>query len=176
MRMTRDEISEAKPYVPDLSAVLSTIGSMICNIEIKNWPFPESPIHDPTQRAASLLADLMHTHDTSTIIVSSFDVGAIGVFRELSPHVETGWLTSGVAFPEALSMAVALGHPWMHCHDHQLGSDPGIAIAAAHDAELRVNVWTVDDAARWGELADGHADALITNDPRRFREWQAQRS
>ena len=40
---------------------------------------------------------------------------------------------------------------------------PGVELA--HDAGLRVNVWTVDDPARMVELADMGVDGIVTNVP-----------
>lgn len=174
--MLRQEVRDARPDIPDLTDVLDLLRSRVCNIEIKNWPMPESPIHDPDQRAATLLASLLSRRDASAVIVSSFDVGAVEAFRSGAPHVESAWLTSGIPFAEALQFAQDLGVPWMNCDDAQLRTTAAEKIGSAHDVAIRVAVWTVDDPARWAELVDGHIDAIITNDPRRFRAWQEQQS
>ncbi len=174
--LTRAAVREARPNIPDLTDALDVLGSRVCNIEIKNWPMVESPIHDPNQRAAGLLAELFEHRDSSTAIVSSFDVGAVDRFQSLAPQVEAAWLTSGIEFAEALAFATDLCVPWLNCNGAQLLVDAQEKIGSAHDVGIRIAVWTVDDQEQWKQLVDGRVDAIITNDPRRFREWQEQQS
>jgi glycerophosphoryl diester phosphodiesterase len=52
---------------------------------------------------------------------------------------------------------------WVH---HGLAS---VALAeAAHDSGCMLVAWTVDDAARMGELQEMGVDGICTNDPRLF--------
>jgi glycerophosphoryl diester phosphodiesterase len=48
-------------------------------------------------------------------------------------------------------------------HPHHALLD-GAAVAAAHDAGLRVNTWTADDPDRIRELAGWGVDGIVTND------------
>ncbi|NIP13305.1 MAG: hypothetical protein GWM88_00610, partial [Pseudomonadales bacterium] len=52
-----------------------------------------------------------------------------------------------------LSEIAGRGHLWVLPGDELLGEAPEAAIAAAHDAGLRMMVWTVDDPLRIAALA-----------------------
>ncbi len=172
---TRAELLKIAPHVPELSEVLDVVSSIFCNIEIKTVPLPGYVGHDPEHRTAHAVANVLQHHpELDRLIISSFDADALAIVRTNVPSATTGWLTAGISFQDALGFAQIFGHPWIHLHHEMLGTDPEAALVEAHDAGLLVNVWTVDQEARWEQL-DGLVDVLITNDPHRFRQWKAQR-
>jgi glycerophosphoryl diester phosphodiesterase len=173
---TRDAVRKGAPWVPDLADALETVSGIACNIEIKNSPFPESPLFDPEQRVARLLAEILPSTEASGIFVSSFDAAAVARLRAQRVDLESAWLTAGIPFDQALSFVLNAGHDWMNPSDAQLGDQAEEYIAAAHDAGVRIAVWTVDDPGRWSELVAAEADIVITNEVRKLRLLPAQRS
>jgi glycerophosphoryl diester phosphodiesterase len=146
-------------HVPLLEPVIRNCVSMVVNVEIKNARSDFS--HDPHQGAAHgvvELADKLGLGDQ--LLVSSFGMKAIDTVRSLDARIKTAFITDkGI---EALDLVVERGHGAVH---------PGAAIvdeayvAAAHERNLTVNVWTVDDPARIRELRDLGVDGIVTNVP-----------
>ncbi len=67
--------------------------------------------------------------------------------------------------PTPRRTAAAHGHEWVN-PDFRAALAAGRAgIQAAHDAGVRVSVWTVDDRADARELAVAGVDIIITNAP-----------
>jgi glycerophosphoryl diester phosphodiesterase len=83
--------------------------------------------------------------------------------REIAPEVATGLLSFDLSLPDAvIGVATGGGHAALNPWDHFVTAD---LVAQAHDAGLEVNVWTVDDPARWDELVAFGVDGIITNVP-----------
>jgi glycerophosphoryl diester phosphodiesterase len=91
--------------------------------------------------------------------VSSFDLEAVLAVRAIAPETTLALIGEG---PQMLPPAIEHRLPWIHCHRTTLDER---LVAAAHAADIRLNVWTVDDPAemlRWQGMG---VDKLCTNQP-----------
>lgn len=147
-------------HVPTLEAALDACRGMVVNIEIKNVPIdvdfdPDCTLADQT---VALLRDRGGVDD---VLVSSFHLGTIDRIKALAPDVATGFLTfvepSAV---DSVRLAVDRGHEAIH--PHYAFVDEAL-MAAAHDAGLAVNVWTVDEPDTMRALADLGVAGVVTN-------------
>jgi glycerophosphoryl diester phosphodiesterase len=159
------DLRKAHPHVPTLDEMLTVSGDLLIDVEIKNSPIDAD--YDPTHRAVDVVASWIATHRLSSrTVVTSFNWESIARMRAQGPGVSTGQLLEGPIGVEELVAAIAdAGHEWVLPSDSMLGPDPDAAISAAHDAGLRVGVWTVDQPARMVTLAATGVDAIVTNDP-----------
>jgi len=157
------EASTLPDHVPLLDAALDACHGMVVNIEIKNVEV--DPDFDPDQLLARSVVELVHERDAAgDVLVSCFGLAAIDRVRALDPAVPTGYLASARSDQmAALQRAIEGGHAAFHPYD--LVVNPAL-VAAAHDAGVAVNVWTVDDPDRIRWLAhECGVDAIITNVP-----------
>lgn len=155
--------AELPAHVPLLDAALDACAGMIVNIEIKNVEV--DPDFDPDQFLSRAVVDLVRERGASgEVIVSCFGLAAIDRVRSLDPSIATGYLASARWDQRgALQRAIDGGHSAFHPYDLVVNPD---LVAAAHDAGVAVNVWTVDDPDRIRWLAhDCGVDAIITNVP-----------
>ncbi len=104
----------------------------------------------------------------SRVVLSSFEPSLLRLLRS------TGWALALICRTEperSLRRAVALGcRSWHPFH----GVVTPRLIARAHDAGLRVCVWTVDDLRRARQMARWGVDGFFTNHPARFRHFGEQ--
>lgn len=161
-RLIRDTNSKQLPAeVPTLAAVLETCEGMFVNIEIKNDP--DDADFDLEHAIVPELLKLLRGRDISTILVSSFDMTAINAVHDVAPYIPTGFLTTArVGAEVSVGRAAAHGHKAVHPSNDIVTAK---WVATAHEAELTVNVWTVDDPKRIVELVAMGVDAVITNVP-----------
>ena len=156
-------VADLPASVALLDAALEACAGMVVNIEIKNVPVDVD--HDPTeQMAEAVVARVADLGRRDTVVVSSFSLDTIDRVRALDPAVPTGYLTSPRWNQvEALQRAVDGGHGHFHPMDPVVNAE---LVRLAHDAGMRVNVWTVDDPDRMRWLVDEcGVDAVITNVP-----------
>jgi glycerophosphoryl diester phosphodiesterase len=148
------------PHVPLLDAALDACGDLVVNVEIKSDP--AEPGFDESRWLAAPVVAAVRAWGGATV-VSSFDPAMVDRVRQLDADLPTAQLTTLLAHsPEAtVGDIVARGHGWWHPWNPVL-DEPDIAIA--HDAGLRVNTWTVNDAARIVELAAWGVDAIVSDD------------
>lgn len=146
--------------VPTLEQALDACSRMGVNIEIKNnHPDPDlDPDEHVAEQTVALLAD---RGGRDEVLISSFNPATLVRVRERAPHLETALL---VVEPEpgVVEVLVELGHAALHPYDWFVDVE---LVTACHAAGVRVNVWTVDDAARMQELLDHGVDGLCTNVP-----------
>jgi glycerophosphoryl diester phosphodiesterase len=151
-------------WLPDLADALvaCTDAGMTINIEIKNSP--RDPDFDPDDTVAAAVVALVQQLDVrDRVLVSSFNRATIDLVRSNDPRIPTGWLLLPGSDAEAvLADVAAAGHAALHPHDTSVTA---AAIAAAHDAGLVVNTWTVDDPDRMRVLAEWGIDGIVTNVP-----------
>ena len=146
--------------VPSLAEALAACGPLGVNVEIKNLPM--DPDYDEEERvAAAVVEQLARTPVSGGVIVSSFNLRTVDRVRELDPAVPTAWLVMA-AGPDVLDRCLRHGHAVLH--PFHLSLDAGV-LAAAHEAGVTVNTWTVDDPDRMRELADLGVDGIVTNVP-----------
>lgn len=161
-RLLRDlERGDLPEHVATLDEAIDACGEMGVNIEIKNDPAdddfdPEHLMVPEVVRSARRLA-------RNKVLISSFDMGAINAVHDIDPSMPTGFLTDDVVGPE-----VSIGRVTAHDHSAVNPGDDVVTqrwIDDAHDAELAVYVWTVDDPKRMKQLQKMGVDGIITNVP-----------
>lgn len=149
-------------WLPDLGAALDACVGMEVNIEIKNWPADVD--FDADDAVAARVVDVVTARGwRERVLVSSFNLTTIDRVRAIDAGIASGWLT-GAAFDArvAVEEAAARGHGAVHPHVRAVTEE---AVAAAHDAGLRVNTWTVDDPETMRRLAAWGVDGIVTNVP-----------
>jgi len=147
-------------WVPTLDAVLAACeGLSLVNIELKTTAHDERP-----ERVASadvVVALVERLGLTDRVLVSSFDLAAIGRVREIGTAIATALLV-GEPDADAIDRAVAGGHsalnPWFGHVDADL-------VARATAAGLDLHPWTVDRPDDLRRLAGLGVRSVITNRP-----------
>jgi glycerophosphoryl diester phosphodiesterase len=125
----------------------------------------------PDAFAARVLA-CVDGHDMAArVLVMSFDRGVLAAARRLRPGLELALLAERSA-DDAPARAAELGARVLGLQ-HELVTRE--RLRAAHARGLRVNAWTVNDAARMAQLLDLGVDGLATDFPDVAREVLAAR-
>lgn len=102
----------------------------------------------------------------ATAMISSFDWGALAVVRHLEPRVRIGMLAS--QWPARLvGAAFELKTESINPRADMVTEDLCIA---AHERNLSVYTWTVDEPAEMRRLIAFGVDGIMTNYPERLRE------
>lgn len=107
----------------------------------------------------------------SRVFVQSFEPQHLRWVRELAPELPLGLLRSTLD-PDPVAIAKDLDLSAYNPSDAALATRPA-AIAELHAAGVAVNVWTVDDAARWDALEKAGVDGIITNRPAELAGWNS---
>ncbi|MFC5661528.1 glycerophosphodiester phosphodiesterase [Kitasatospora misakiensis] len=153
--------------VPSLAAQLDDLrtrgGSLL--LEIKG----------PHTRAevARIVQDVRDHGMSGRVLVQSFEVDALRFTRELAPELPLGLLRSTLD-ADPVAVARDLGLAAYNPADAALAARPEV-VAALHAAGVAVNVWTVDEPARWKALDAAGVDGIITNRPAELAGWTAAR-
>lgn len=166
-----EEIRLVRPEIPTLAEVLEACRGTLVNVEIKNLPGDAD--YDESHEAARLVVELLEARGLQDdVLVSSFNLASIDRVRELAPTVPTGLLSMFGMDPfDGLEVCVAHGHGALHPFVGILPSGAATAVAArAHELDLQVNVWTVNDRDEIGRLAAAGIDGIVTDVPDVARE------
>ena len=152
----------ADARVSSLGEVLDLTRERVAlNVEIK------SPSGDWEATAQALLVALEENDCLETTLVSSFAMGALRAVRLAGETVRRAVLWNRGDAADAFGHAEALGAEAIHPH-HALVT-PAL-IEAAHECELNVNSWTVNEIDRMRELIDLGIDGIISDYPERFAQ------
>lgn len=108
--------------------------------------------------------------DPEQVVIIGFDHALVQQAREAMPAVETAWV---VDYPSIWNLT----HLIKLAVSHRIGGLDlrvdwpltGSDVARAHEAGLKLYIWTVDDFARARELAAMGVNGLTTNIPERLR-------
>lgn len=162
--------------VPTLRAVLEAFPDTYLNLDIKEW----APAVDPYD---GLLADVLREFGRGDdVIVGSFVDTAVASFSARCPEVST---SAGTAAMAAFYFAVRQGAEPPPSTFHALQVPPsyeGITVvdealvAAAHERDLAVHVWTIDDPDEMARLLDLGVDGVMTDRPGVLAEVLATRA
>lgn len=153
-------------YVPSLDAALDACRGMEVNVEIKNDP--SEPDFDPDDAIArSVVGVLAARDDARAMLVSSFRFATIDAVRAANDTLRTGFLftmppLSALRLKALVHRTAAAGHVAIHPYHRGVTKR---MVDLAHEVDLAVNTWTVDDPNRMRSLAKMGVDALITNVP-----------
>jgi glycerophosphoryl diester phosphodiesterase len=158
-----------RPDIPTLDEVLDACAGALVNIEIKNLPGDAD--FDPDHGVADLVvACLRRRRGADHVLVSSFNLETIDRVRALDEAPRTGFLVLGFAALDAIAICHERGHQAVHPFVGLLGGEAaGSVVTRAHELEVDVNVWTVNDDGDIRRLADVGVDAIITDAPDRAR-------
>jgi glycerophosphoryl diester phosphodiesterase len=146
---------------PPLADVLDACGSrLLVNVEIKNLEFETG--FDPTMSIAdATIAELRRRDDPGRWLISSFSWATIDHCRQRAPELATAALCLSSS-PSELDRIAAGGHAAVH---PAAGAVDEELVARAHRLGLAVNVWTVNDPDRMGELQEMRVDGVCTDVP-----------
>jgi glycerophosphoryl diester phosphodiesterase len=163
--LTLEAIRAAVPDVPVLAEALDSCRGRLVNVEIKNSRL--DPDWDPARTLADAVVALVGQRGhADEVLVSSFDLDSIDRVRALDPGVPTALLTYLGDPIAALATAAERGHAALHPNVDQLAGQMGAEVAArAHERDLEVNVWTVNDPDEIRRLAAAGVDGICTDVP-----------
>lgn len=162
-RMVRDVAAADLPAtVPSLAEALISVHDAFVNIEIKNSPSDSD--HDAEMGVSAAVAALVAgLGGYERRLVSAFELDSVLRIQAIDPGIAIGWLTMARDDPGSIiDHAAAHGLQAINPNDRQVDR---AFVALAHDAGLKVFVWTVDSAPRALQLAEFGVDGIITNDP-----------
>lgn len=148
--------------MPTLAQALDVCHGMIVNIEIKNIP-GESDFDD-TCALADEVVELLHARNgVDRVLLSCFHLATIDRVRQIDASLATGFLT--LLEPTAIDgvpLAATRGHGAIH--PYHLFVDE-VLVAAAHEAGLAVNAWTVNEPDDVRRLVELGVDGIVTDVP-----------
>ena len=153
-------------YVPSLTAALDACRGMEVNVEIKNDETePDFDAHDDIAREVVRL--LTARNDAHAMLISSFRFATIDAVRAADESLRTGFLfamppLSPLRLKALVHRTAAAGHVAIHPYHRGVTKR---MVDLAHEVDLAVNTWTVDDPSRMRSLARMGVDAVITNVP-----------
>lgn len=151
--------------IPTLDEVLETFPGTLLNLDIKQSA-PVVPSYE--DKVARLLSAYDRRGD---VIVTSFNDSSVQAFSELAPEVPTA---AGALATSAFWRAVQSGErpaPTRHVALQVPVEAWGLTVveerfvAAAHQADLAVHVWTIDDPAEMTRLVELGVDGIMSDRP-----------
>lgn len=145
--------SESLPLLIDVLRLIN--GKVLLNVEIKNdavrYPGIESDL-------AVVLSKYKYPQK---IIVSSFDHDIVRLFHKKAPQYKTAMLDETI--PDNVVDYATKDGAYAWNPDFQLLRDK--QQVAAHNAGLKVFVWTPNKKDEWERMAACDVDGIITDDP-----------
>ncbi|MFE5793126.1 glycerophosphodiester phosphodiesterase [Streptomyces sp. NPDC056503] len=154
--------------VPTLAAQLADLrergGRLL--LEVKG-PHSEAEV-------ARIVREVRGERMADRVVVQSFDVASLRHVRKLAPELPRALLRDRLD-ADPVAVAEELGLSAYNVSDGGLSARPGV-VAELHGAGVSVNVWTVDDPARWRALAALGVDGVITDRPAELAGWNAARA
>lgn len=161
--LTLDELRAMQPNIPTLDDVLDLLrGRAALEVEIKNVPGESG--YEPS--GATIARDVVATlrrHAFAEAFVSSFDEECLRSVKEVDGGIATGLQVDADLEP-ALDI-VAGRHAFLLPEVGALERAGRPFIDRAHERDVRICAWTVDDAAGFQRVFELGADAVETNDP-----------
>jgi glycerophosphoryl diester phosphodiesterase len=161
--------------IPALREVLEAFPGTFLNLDIKE----SAPDVEPYE---GLLAELLRQFGRGDdVIVGSFLDAATDAFSAVAPEIST---SAGMGATAAFYFAVQDGAPPPPSRHHALQvpvafEDVTVVdqrfVDAAHEQELAVHVWTVDEPAEMEALLDLGVDGIMTDRPGVLRDVLARR-
>jgi glycerophosphoryl diester phosphodiesterase len=164
--LTLAEIRRLEPRIPLLDEALELLrGRVAVEIEIKNAP--GEPGYDPSGRSiASDVVAAVHEHRFPDALVASFDRASLQAVKEVDRDLPTGLLVDGpIDLDEMLEAATACGDAFLLPEAAAVAAAGKAFVERAHDRDLAICAWTVDDPAAIERLFHLGCDAVETNDP-----------
>lgn len=151
--------------IPTLEEIFQTFPDELINIELKADP-------DSTGSYAIKVAELVLEYGRSDdVIVASFIDEPATEFKATAPCVSTSFPTGQAAAAVSQSQSTGMiQNPAGH-HAFQVPPSLGVTVVTpafvedAHDADIAVHVWTIDDCQEMVDLLNMDVDAIMTDRP-----------
>ena len=143
--------------IPTLEETLDLLRAVRVIVEIKHGPVRYSGI-------AGRVASVVRTVGHGAVTISSFDHTVLREIRTTS-SLETAVLYTARPI-NPLRLAQDAGAGILHPHWHYLTQD---VVASAHQADLRVETWVVDDLTDLTHVVAMGVDGVMTAHPERLR-------
>lgn len=135
------------------------------NIEIKSSKLGDGKYHPSPKKIAELLNAVLSKYTINErILVQSFDVRSLQAFHKLQPEIKIGLLIANVGSVEHNIKKLGFT-PYMY--NPALKLVKAKTIKAAHEKNVKVIVWTVNDEKDMQRLIKLGVDGLITDYPNR---------
>jgi glycerophosphoryl diester phosphodiesterase len=157
--------------VPTLREVMQTFPDKLLNIEIKAT-LPDTTPYEA--QVAALMNEFGRNDDT---IVVSFNDASMALFKLNQTAVSTapGIVTTGAFWAASQGFLPGIPLPGYHALQVPL-TYQGIGIVSpafitkAHNNQLAVHVWTIEERAQMEQLIDQGVDGIMTNRPTLLEE------
>lgn len=130
--------------------------NMLLNIELKTDIVQYENIEDD-------VVNLLKKYNMENkVIISSFNHASIMKCKLIDKNIRIGVLYSNKTKEDVVSYAKCLGAYSIHLPDELVSKD---LVKKAHDNELKVNVYTVNNPTRMRELIKWQVDGIFTDMP-----------
>lgn len=151
---------EPIPTLDDLVDFLNETG-MGCNLEIKSNEAGGEMSLNLLEAVEERCFQRLKDRSPERLLVSSFNHVLLYIIHQRHPEIATACLyTKDNLWPDALSVCELVGAKTIHPQNE--GLTPEI-IKHLKQANLTINVWTVNDPTRTRELKDLGADGVFTD-------------
>ena len=155
-----EQYSSTRVHIPTLEEVYDLVRGtgMLVNVELKGGG--EDMVHLVAEHETKC-------HMEGLVIYSSFNHDTVKKIKEICPTARTGMLyCDGIYQPvtyASMIQADALHPAIYHLQNTEL-------VKAAHQNNMRIHVWTVNEESDFTYMAESGVDAIITNYPDRARK------
>jgi len=187
--------------IPKLSELLelsskNLLQDLLINLEIKSTPDEKNLTPDPKDLVQIVLNEINNSNLKEKIIISSFDWRILREVKKQSPEIPRAYLTFQQEKGMKIKKTIYSKSPWI---DHipltivydlpkiikELGGSAWHpyykdinkkAVKDAHDNNLPVNVWTVNDEDDMLKMIEYGVDGIMTDYPLRLKNLCEKRS
>ena len=181
--------------IPKLSELLelsskNVLQNLLINLEIKSTPDEKNLTPNPKDLVQIVLNEINNSNLKDKIIISSFDWRILREIKKQSPEIHRAYLTFQQEKGMKIKKTIYSKSPWI---DHipltivydlpkiikELGGSAWHpyykdinkkAVEDAHDNNLPVNVWTVNDEDDMLKMVEYGVDGIMTDYPLRLKE------
>lgn len=161
--LTLGELRAGQRDIPTLDEALDLLrGRAALEVEIKNVP-GEAGYEPAGATVARDVVAALRRHAFVEAFVSSFDEECLRSVKEVDGGIATG-LQVDADLEQALEI-VAGRHAFLLPEAGALERAGRAFVDRAHERDVRICAWTVDDAAEFQRIFELGADAVETNDP-----------
>ena len=187
--------------IPKLSELLelsskNVLQNLLINLEIKSTPDEKNLTPDPKDLVQIVLNEINNSNLKDKIIISSFDWRILREVKKQSPEIPRAYLTFQQEKGMKIKKTIYSKSPWI---DHipltivydlpkiikELGGSAWHpyykdinkkAVKDAHDNNLPVNVWTVNDEDDMLKMIEYGVDGIMTDYPLRLKNLCEKRA
>jgi len=187
--------------IPKLSELLelsskNVLQNLLINLEIKSTPDEKNLTPDPKDLVQIVLNEINNSNLKDKIIISSFDWRILREVKKQSPEIPRAYLTFQQEKGMKIKKTIYSKSPWI---DHipltivydlpkiikELGGSAWHpyykdinkkAVKDAHDNNLPVNVWTVNDEDDMLKMIEYGVDGIMTDYPLRLKNLCEKKS